>query len=115
MIVCERCGAQSPPGFRFCGACGAALPQTSTEVETRKVITALFCDIADSTALGEQLDPELVSRIINHYFADIRSTIERHGGTVQKFAGDSILAVFGIPQIHEDDALRAVRAAAEIR
>ena len=115
MIVCERCGTSSPDGFRYCGACGGPLIPEPTSGETRKIVTALFCDIADSTALGEQLDPELVSRIINRYFEVIRETVGRHGGTVQKFAGDAILAVFGVPQVHEDDALRAVRAAWEIR
>ena len=115
MIVCERCGTSSPDGFRYCGACGGPLVAEPTSGETRKIVTALFCDIADSTALGEQLDPELLSRIINRYFEVIRETVERYGGTVQKFAGDAILAVFGVPQLHEDDALRAVRAAWEIR
>lgn len=115
MIVCERCGTSSPDGFRYCGACGSPLIPEPTSGETRKIVTALFCDIADSTALGEQLDPELVSRIINRYFEVIRETVRHHGGTVQKFAGDAILAVFGVPQVHEDDALRAVRAAWEIR
>jgi class 3 adenylate cyclase len=79
------------------------------------VVTALFCDVAGSTALGEQLDPEVLQGVMNRYFAEIRATIERHGGTVEKFIGDAVMAVFGIPRVHEDDALRAVRAAAEIR
>ena len=78
-------------------------------------MTALFCDVTGSTALGEELDPEVLREVLNRYFADIRATIERHGGTVEKFIGDAVMAVFGIPQVHEDDALRAVRAAAEIR
>jgi class 3 adenylate cyclase/tetratricopeptide (TPR) repeat protein len=81
----------------------------------RKVVTALFCDVTGSTALGEELDPEVLREVLNRYFAAIRSTIERHGGTVEKFIGDAVMAVFGIPQVREDDALRAVRAAAEIR
>jgi class 3 adenylate cyclase/tetratricopeptide (TPR) repeat protein len=81
----------------------------------RKVVTALFCDVADSTALGERLDPEALQDVLGRYFDAISAIIGRHGGTVQKFAGDSILAVFGIPVVHEDDALRAVRAAVEIR
>ena len=114
MVICERCGTESPSGFRFCGACGAALPADERRGGTRKVITALFCDMAGSTALGERLDPEVLRNVINRYFESISETIERHGGTVQKFAGDAVMAVFGIPQVHEDDALRAVRAAAEI-
>ena len=78
-------------------------------------MTALFCDVTGSTALGEELDPEVLRGVMNRYFAEIRATIERHGGTVEKFIGDAVMAVFGIPRVQEDDALRAVRAAAEIR
>jgi class 3 adenylate cyclase/tetratricopeptide (TPR) repeat protein len=84
-------------------------------VQTRKVVTALFCDVAGSTALGGELDPEAMRSVLSRYFDDISATIERHGGTVQKYAGDAVMAVFGAPVAHEDDALRAVRAAAEIR
>ncbi|MGN6167559.1 MAG: adenylate/guanylate cyclase domain-containing protein [Solirubrobacteraceae bacterium] len=83
--------------------------------QTRKVVTALFCDVTGYTALGEELDPEVLRGVMNRYFAVIRTTIERHGGTVEKFIGDAVMAVFGIPLVREDDALRAVRAAAEIR
>ena len=83
--------------------------------QARKVVTALFCDVTGSTALGEELDPEVLRGVMNRYFAEIRATIERHGGTVEKFIGDAVMAVFGVPRVHEDDALRAVRAAAEIR
>jgi class 3 adenylate cyclase/tetratricopeptide (TPR) repeat protein len=114
MITCERCGTESPDGFRFCGSCGVPLPGSDAERGTRKVISALFCDIAGSTALGDRLDPEVLRNIVNRYFEGISEIIERHGGTVQKYAGDAVMAVFGIPQVHEDDALRAVRAAAEI-
>ena len=115
MVVCARCGAESPEGFRFCGACGAALDQTPAPRQSRKVVTALFCDVTGSTALGEELDPEVLRGVLNRYFAEMRSIIERHGGTVEKFIGDAVMAVFGIPIVHEDDALRAVRAATEIR
>jgi class 3 adenylate cyclase len=81
----------------------------------RKVVTALFCDVSGSTALGEELDPEALHGVTNRYFGELRAVIERHGGTVEKFSGDAVMAVFGIPRVHEDDALRAVRAAAEIR
>jgi class 3 adenylate cyclase/tetratricopeptide (TPR) repeat protein len=101
--------------FRFCGHCGAPLPAEGEGRDVRKVVTALFCDVMGSTELASQLDPEAVHRILRLYFDDIRETIARHGGMVQKFAGDAIFAVFGIPVLHEDDALRAVRAAAEIR
>ncbi len=115
MTICESCGTESPEGFRFCGACGAPLAQLAPSRQARKVVTALFCDVTGSTALGEELDPEILREVMNRYFADIRATIERHGGTVDKFIGDAVMAVFGIPQLREDDALRAVRAAAEMR
>ncbi|HTX32084.1 MAG TPA: adenylate/guanylate cyclase domain-containing protein [Solirubrobacteraceae bacterium] len=83
--------------------------------QARKVVTALFCDVTGSTALGEELDPEVLRGVLNRYFAEIRAIIERHGGTVEKFIGDAVMAVFGIPRVREDDALRAVRAAADIR
>jgi class 3 adenylate cyclase len=80
----------------------------------RKVVTVLFCDVTGSTALGEQLDPEALFGVMSRYFEELRAIIERHGGTVAKFIGDAVMAVFGIPRVHEDDALRAVQAAAEI-
>jgi class 3 adenylate cyclase len=115
MPTCEHCGTESPDGFRYCPACGSALQESAPPRQTRKVVTALFCDVTGSTALGEELDPEVLRGVMNRYFAEIRATIERHGGTVEKFIGDAVMAVFGIPRVHEDDALRAVRAAAEIR
>ncbi len=115
MQTCRHCGFESPLGLRFCGSCGAQLPDEAVQRQTRKVVTALFCDVTGSTALGEELDPEILRGVINGYFAVIRTTIERHGGTVEKFIGDAVMAVFGIPVVREDDALRAVRAAAEIR
>jgi class 3 adenylate cyclase/DNA-binding SARP family transcriptional activator len=82
---------------------------------SRKVVTVLFSDVTSSTSLGEELDPEALQGVVARYFAEIRATIERHGGTVAEFIGDAVMAVFGIPRVQEDDALRAVRAAAEIR
>ncbi|MGO9885617.1 MAG: AAA family ATPase, partial [Solirubrobacteraceae bacterium] len=112
----ERCGTENPSTSRFCSACGAELAAAPAIVrQTRKVVTALFCDVTGSTALGEELDPEVLRTVMNRYFAVIRKTIEHHGGTVEKFIGDAVMAVFGIPTVREDDALRAVRAAAEIR
>ena len=78
-------------------------------------MTVVFCDVSGSTALGERLDPEAMRRTMGRYFEEIRLIVERHGGTVEKFIGDAAMAVFGIPVAHEDDALRAVRAVAEIR
>jgi class 3 adenylate cyclase/tetratricopeptide (TPR) repeat protein len=82
---------------------------------SRKVVTVLFCDVTGSTALGEELDPEALFGVMNRYFEALRTIIEHHGGTVAKFIGDAVMAVFGIPRVHEEDAVRAVRAAAEIR
>ena len=81
----------------------------------RKVVTVLFCDVRGSTTLGEELDPEALFGMMNRYFEELRTIIERHGGTVAKLIGDAVMGVFGIPQVHEEDALRAVRTAAEIR
>jgi class 3 adenylate cyclase/tetratricopeptide (TPR) repeat protein len=84
-------------------------------VLVRKTVTVLFTDVAEFTGLGERLDPESLRRVMSRYFDEMRHVVERHGGTVEKFIGDEIMAVFGVPQVHEDDALRAVRAAAEMR
>jgi class 3 adenylate cyclase len=81
----------------------------------RKTVTVLFSDVIDSTPLGEQLDAETYRRVISRYFIEVSRVLEHHGGTVEKFIGDAVMAVFGIPVVHEDDALRAVRAAAELR
>ena len=81
----------------------------------RKTVTVLFCDVTGSTALGERLDPESFRQVMRRYFETARRVIEHHGGTVEKFIGDAVMAVFGVPVLHEDDALRAVRAAAELR
>src|SRR5512132_3480369 len=81
----------------------------------RKVTTVLFADISGSTALGEQLDPEPLQHVLSRYFGEMKLVVERHEGVVMKFIGDAVMAVFGIPLTHEDDALRAVRAAAEMR
>jgi class 3 adenylate cyclase/tetratricopeptide (TPR) repeat protein len=83
--------------------------------QSRKTVTILFCDVTGSTALGEQLDPESLREVIQRYFDEMRSVVERHGGTVEKFIGDAVMAVFGVPTVHEDDALRAVRAAADMQ
>jgi class 3 adenylate cyclase/tetratricopeptide (TPR) repeat protein len=115
MIVCTICGQENPDGFRFCGACGAELAAAAPKREVRKTVTVVFTDISGSTALGERLDPEALRKTMASYFEEIRRIIERHGGTVEKFIGDAAMAVFGIPVAEEDDALRAVRAVAEIR
>jgi class 3 adenylate cyclase len=112
--VCARCGRSSPEGARFCHACGARLGEAQPQL--RKTITSLFCDLAGSTALAESLaDPEAIHDVLTRYLRAMTTSIERHGGTVEKFAGDAILGTFGVPLSHEDDALRAVRAAVEMR
>jgi class 3 adenylate cyclase/tetratricopeptide (TPR) repeat protein len=113
-MLCPACGAENPSGARFCNACGVALPMEAVR-EVRKVVTVLFCDVTGSTALGERLDPEQLRGVMSDYFAVARAAIERHGGTVEKFIGDAVMAVFGVPTVREDDALRAVRAALELR
>ena len=115
MLLCSQCGQENPDGFRFCGRCGIALAESAPPREVRKTVTLLFCDVTGSTALGERLDPETLRRVMRRYFDAIGAVIGRHGGTVEKFVGDAVMAVFGVPQVREDDALRAVRAAAEIR
>jgi class 3 adenylate cyclase len=77
--------------------------------ETRKVVTILFADVKGSTAIGERLDPEAVRRVLSTFYASARESLERHGGTVEKFIGDAVMAVFGVPGVHEDDAARGSR------
>ena len=114
MVKCPTCGEENPERARFCLNCGSALvAQAPTEV--RKTVSILFADVVGSTSLGEQTDPESTRRMLSHYFDAMRRVVERHGGRVEKFIGDAAMAVFGIPTLHEDDALRAVRAAHEIR
>jgi class 3 adenylate cyclase/tetratricopeptide (TPR) repeat protein len=114
MLICPACGEENPPRFRLCGFCGTPLAAAPT-AEVRKTVTILFSDVAGSTALGERLDPESLREVMGRYFAVMSAAIERHGGTVEKFIGDAVMAVFGLPQAHEDDALRAVRAALDMR
>jgi class 3 adenylate cyclase/tetratricopeptide (TPR) repeat protein len=116
LAPCPACGAQNQEGARFCSSCGTALARGGVaQRESRKTVTVLFADVAGSTALGEVLDPESLRAVMTRYFAEMRAIIEAHGGTVEKFIGDAVMAVFGMPVTHEDDALRAVRAAADIR
>jgi class 3 adenylate cyclase/tetratricopeptide (TPR) repeat protein len=110
---CPECGADNPETNRYCGSCGAAL--AAPAIERRKLATLVFCDVAGSTALGDRTDPEAVRELMLSYFTVAREVLERHGGTVEKFVGDAVMAAFGVPVVHEDDALRACRAALEIQ
>jgi class 3 adenylate cyclase len=114
VAVCATCGRESPDDFVFCPGCGAALSPAPAR-EVRKVVTVLFCDLTGSTAIGERTDPEALRALMNRYYDTARGVLERHGGTVEKFVGDAVMAVFGIPVASEDDALRATRAAVELR
>ncbi len=114
MPACANCGYESEHAFTFCPRCGTA-SGTALPREQRKTVTVLFCDLTGSTALGETLDPERLRAVLAHYFDRMKAIVERHGGSVEKFIGDAVMAVFGVPALHEDDALRAVRAAAEMR
>ncbi len=123
MIACPGCGEENPAKFRLCGYCGvpltaappAAPPAALPIHEVRKTVTLVFCDLKGSTALGERLDPEAVREVMDRYFKAMAAEITRHGGKIEKYIGDAIMAVFGLPRAHEDDALRAVRAAAGMR
>jgi class 3 adenylate cyclase len=111
VAICTNCGQENPDGFRFCGSCGTllglAVPRARTE---RKVVSVLFCDLVGFTAAGEAVDPEDTSRMLNAYHEAVRAVVERFGGIVEKFIGDAVVAVWGAPVAHEDDAERAVRA-----
>src|SRR5579862_7457122 len=112
MAACVRCGRESAPTDRFCAACGAPLGDEPAPVrEERKVVTILFADLVGFTSRAERLDPEDVRATLSPYYARLRAQLERYGGTVEKFIGDAVMAVFGAPVAHEDDAERAVRAA----
>ena len=115
MLVCPACGQENPEGFKFCGACATPLQPVPAAREERKVVTVLFADLVGFTSRAERLDPEDVRAVLAPYHARLREELERFGGTVEKFIGDAVMAVFGAPVAHEDDPERAVRAALAIR
>jgi len=116
MAVCAECGQRNPEEARFCLSCGAPLADRGAAGhEVRKTVTVVFADLAGSTGFGERLDPESLRRVQARFFDAMRLVLERHGATVEKFIGDAVMAVFGVPFVHEDDALRAVRASFEMR
>jgi class 3 adenylate cyclase/tetratricopeptide (TPR) repeat protein len=112
MPVCPQCATDNPDIAKFCLACGAPLEVAPAPQEVRKVVTIVFSDLKGSTSMGEKLDSESLREVMTRYFDSMRAELERHGGVVEKFIGDAVMAVFGLPRLHEDDALRAVRAAA---
>src|SRR5215218_9035245 len=106
VLVCRNCGHRSSEGAKFCEECGFSFASAPAgEQEQRKTVTVLFCDLAGSTALGETLDPEPLRTLLARYFERMQAIVERHGGSVEKFIGDAVMAVFGVPVLHEDDAL----------
>ncbi len=117
MLVCPNCAHENPEGARFCNTCAAPLAaETATASrEERKVVSVLFADLVGFTSQSEQLDPEDVRAILSGYHERVRSELERYGGTVEKFVGDAVMALFGAPVVHEDDPERAVRAALAVR
>ncbi|HLB44464.1 MAG TPA: adenylate/guanylate cyclase domain-containing protein, partial [Candidatus Limnocylindrales bacterium] len=115
MIACPRCGHPNADDARYCSNCALALAAAAPVAEMRKTVTIMFMDAVGSTGIGERADPETLRRVMTRYFDEIRAVVERHGGVIEKYIGDAVMAVFGVPVVHEDDALRAVRAAADIR
>jgi class 3 adenylate cyclase/tetratricopeptide (TPR) repeat protein len=113
VAACPACGKEVAGEFPFCPYCTAPLSGESRE--QRKTVTVLFCDVTGSTELGESTDPEALRALLARYFERMKAIVEAHGGTVEKFIGDAVMAVFGVPAAHEDDALRACRAAVEMR
>src|SRR6202162_4480535 len=115
MTVCPSCGQENSPGAKFCSECGVGLLEATRPREERKVVTVLFADLVGFTARAEAMDPEDVRAVLAPYHARLRTELESFGGTVEKFIGDAVMALFGAPIAHEDDPERAVRAALAIR
>ena len=116
MRACDVCGEANADGARFCAGCGTALPAgPGAPLEVRKTVTVLFCDVVGSTSLGEATDPETTRRVMSRYAQSMTEIVNAHGGTLERFRGDEVMAVFGVPMIHEDDALRAVRSGMEMQ
>jgi class 3 adenylate cyclase/tetratricopeptide (TPR) repeat protein len=112
--TCPSCGSPISSTARFCETCGHALAPATTGLEERKLVSILFADVTGSTALGERLDPERLRDVLATYFSAMSAVIESWGGTVEKYIGDAIMAVFGVPLVREDDAVRALNAALEM-
>src|SRR5215211_1946566 len=117
-LLCSACGAENPARARFCMACGSALdasaapaPPRDVPPEERRQVTVLFADLSGYTAVAERMDPEKVKTLVDRALRRLGQEVERFGGTVDKYIGDNVMALFGAPVAHEDDAERAVRAA----
>jgi class 3 adenylate cyclase/tetratricopeptide (TPR) repeat protein len=115
MKTCPSCGHENSNDARFCSQCAFALDAPASAQEERKVVTVLFADLVGFTARAEKLDPEDVRTMLRSYHDRVRAELERHGGTVERYLGDGVMALFGAPVAHEDDPERAVRAAFAIR
>jgi len=116
MLTCLYCDEQNPPRARYCHNCGRRLVHVpAIERETRKTVTVLFCDLVSSTRLGNRLGPELDTSVLERYFETASAVLRQHGASLEKFIGDGVVAAFGVPVLHEDDALRAVTAAVALR
>src|SRR5712691_1976906 len=113
-MTCEYCGQPLPEGARFCPNCGSPVAST-VGTEERKVVTVLFADLVDSTGLGQRLDPERAREVLGLFYDAATEELMALRGQPEKFIGDAVMAVFGLPQVHEDDAVRAVRAGLAIR
>jgi class 3 adenylate cyclase len=113
--TCPTCGEENPDRFRRCGSCGSVLAALAPSEEVRKTVTVVFCNLKGSAELADRLDSEALREVLTLYFSAMTPVVERHGGTVEKYIGDVVMAVFGLPRLHEDDALRAVRAAVQMR
>src|SRR6058998_2978711 len=112
-MTCEQCGTAIPEGARFCPNCGA--PVAEAAAEERKLVTVLFADLAGSTELATRLDPERYREVMRAFYDMVSRELASLRGRAEKFVGDAVMAVFGLPHAHEDDALRAVRAGLIIR
>jgi hypothetical protein len=111
---CRSCSNLLPEGALFCPSCGARVDVSERE-PVRKLVTILFSDVVGSTTMAEVMDAEALAQVMTAYFSEMSTIIRRHGGVVEKYIGDAVLGVFGFPVVHEDDALRACRAAVEMR
>src|SRR3954468_12914543 len=112
--TCSACGQVNPTGAKFCNECATPLAREAGQ-EVRKTLTVLFADLVGFTSLGESLDQESLRRVMDCFYEEMRGAVHAHGGTVAKFIGDAVMAVWGTPIVREDDAVRAVRAAEEMR